>query len=39
MEEYRQTSYSFAKDRGNLQATNDKKIFFGVIYFAQDKKI
>ena len=39
MEEYKQTSYSFGKDRYKAKATNDKKIFFGVIYFAQDKKI
>jgi len=38
-EEYRQTSFSFGKDRGNHDATNDKKIFFGVIYFAQEKKV
>jgi len=38
--EYNQLVYSFNQERGNIKdSTKEKKIFFGVLYFAEKEEI
>ena len=38
--EYKQLVYSFNQERGNIKdSTKEKKIFFGVLYFAEKEEV